>query len=296
VAVKKGAVLTGLLLFGVLALFGVMKATGWETTILFPVTRAVREAAAPLEKGIAKMRGGVSDLLAYFGDNKALRRENEELKKQIAALEEKVNTIKEKEMENERLRALLNYQEETAAGYELALAKVIGRDPGNWYKTVIINKGKKQGVERNMAVVTHEGLVGVVINTTSNTAEVLLILDAESGVGARILESRVTPGVVVGTGRSDYLQMIHLPHDIPLEKGQTVITSGLGGLYPGGIRIGSIVEVSLDPSRVVKNALVQPFVDFSRLEEVFVIMKVIDSSQYLPAETGNVKAGAAGGS
>lgn len=292
---KKGAVLTGILVLGLLALFGVMKVTAGETTALFPVTRAVREAVAPLESGLARMAGGVSGLLAYFSDNKALRRENEELKRQLAVLEEKANALAEKEMENERLRELLNYREEAGAGYELALAKVIGRDPGNWHKTIVINRGKKQGVEKNMAVVTPAGLVGIVINTTSNTAEVLLVLDTESGVGARILESRVTPGVVVGMGRSDCLQMIHLPHETPLEKGQTVITSGLGGLYPAGIRIGSITEVTLDPSRVVKNALVRPFVDFSRLEEVFVIMKVIGSGQYLPAGSGNLKAGAAGG-
>ena len=114
----------------------------------------------------------------------------------------------------------------------------------------------------------------MVIGVSKNTAEVLLILDAEGAVGARILENRITPGVVTGTGRSDCLQMRYLPHDMPIECGHTVVTSGLGGLYPQGIRIGRVAEVNIEAGGLVKSVLIEPFVDFDRLEEVFVILQV----------------------
>lgn len=271
---KKWVIISGLIVTGIIAAFSLMKSTGWNQTAFLPVTRAVREIAAPLQTGIMKVKEGTGDFFAYFSNNKQLRQENEALKKQIAALENKVYSLHEQEMENERLKRLLAYKEENAETYELVLAKIIGRDLGNWYKTVTINKGEKDGISKEMAVVTHQGLVGMVISTTANTAEVLLILDTESAVGARILENRVTPGIAVGMGQSDKIQMIHLPHNAPLEEGQTIVTSGLGGLYPEGIRIGTVSEVMLEPSGLIKNAVLETFVDFNRLEEVFVIVHV----------------------
>jgi rod shape-determining protein MreC len=250
-----------------------MKTTGWNNTILFPATHVVREGIAPVQKVIIDTKKGIDDILSYFSDNKRLRNENEELKRKLAMLEEKSYTLLDQKMENDRLYDLLEYKNENANNYEFALAKIIGRDPGNWYKTIIINRGSDEGIQKDMAVVTHNGLVGIIISTTTNTAEVLLIIDTESAVGARILENRATPGIAVGTGKSDYLQMIHLPHDAPLEIGQTIVSSGLGKLYPEGIRIGSVAEITLEPNGLIKTALLEPLVDFNRLEEVFVILK-----------------------
>lgn len=271
---KKWAVIIVLIVLFIFLTINIMDVTGWGSTVLFPVTKAVREAFAPVQKGITAVMKGTDDFVAYFRDNKAVRQENEELKKRIAILEENIYKLKEQELENERLQKLLNYEEDKEKNYELLLAKVISRDPNNWYKTIIINRGSQHGIIPDMTVVTHDGLVGMVIGVTKNTAEVLLILDAEGAVGARVLENRYTPGVVTGTGRSDYLQMIHLPHDMPIERGHTVVTSGLGGLYPKGIRIGTVAEVNMEASGLIKNALIEPFVDFDRLEEVFVILQV----------------------
>ncbi|MBZ4652895.1 MAG: rod shape-determining protein MreC [Peptococcaceae bacterium] len=264
-------IVVAVLLIGV---FKSMHITGFDRTTLSPVERVVREVVAPVQSGVTAVTKSISNFFAYFSDNKTLREQNEELSKKIAAQEAEIHRLKEQEMENERLKKLLNYKEEKTNNYQLELAKVIGRDPGNWYETIVINKGANHGIKPNMAVVTHQGLVGRIVNVTANTAEVLLILDREGAVGGRIFETRITPGVVQGLDNSEYLQMIHLPHDTPIEPGQTVVTSGLGGVFPKGIRIGAVVEVKPDANGLMKSAVIEPFVDFSRLEEVFVILNV----------------------
>lgn len=282
---KKKVALTGIILLVIIyGTLRVISFTGWGSSVLFPVSQASRELMAPLYKGINIGVVGTRDFFGYFTDNRTLRQQNENLQQTMAQLEGKIYGLQEQELENQRLLNLLNYKEEKSTNYDLALAKVIGRDPSNWYRSVIIDKGSKDGLRVNMPAITHLGLVGSIVNVTTNTAEVLLILDGEGAVGARIFENRTTPGVIIGTGNSDALQMVHLTHNSEIEKNQTVVTSGLGGLYPKGIRIGTVEEVKLEPNGLMKNALVRPFVDFSRLEEVFIILQVkTPENDLLPA-------------
>jgi len=235
---KKRMVVAGLLLLAIIVGTGkVISITGWGKAVLFPVSSAGRELLAPFYKGVDAVASGTRGFLGDFSDNSALRQENEKLRQDLAQLEERVYLLQEQEMENQRLRELLNYKEAKSNNYSLALARVIGRDPSNWYKTIIIDQGLNQGIRVNMPVITHQGLVGTVIGVSANTSEVLLILDGEGAVGARIFETRVTPGVIIGNGYSETLTMVHLPHNAEVEEGQTVVTSGLGRLYPKGIRI-----------------------------------------------------------
>jgi rod shape-determining protein MreC len=271
---KKKILLAFLLATIIFVTFRMMFLTTMEKSTDFLPGKAVREIIAPLQKGFTLLIETTNNFLAYFSDNETLRQQNKELSKKIVSLEDQLYTLKEHEMENQRLLALLRYQEQKAENYELEMAKVIGRNPANWYEMIIVDKGSKQGMEQGMIVVNHEGLIGRVIGVTANTAEVLLILDREGAVGARIFENRLTPGVVEGTDNSQLLKMIHLPHDVPIEPEQTVVTSGLGGIYPKGIRIGKVVEVVFEPNGLMKMAMIKPFVDFSRLEEVFIIKYV----------------------
>lgn len=288
---KKRALLGALLLVILYGTVRVIGITGWGNSVLFPVSQASRELMAPLLKAVNTAVLGIQDFFGYFEDNKALRLQNEEMEKTLSQMEETIHKLKEQELENKRLHALLNYQEDKSLNYNLSMAKVIGRDPSNWYKTVIIDRGYKQGIQAKMTVITHQGLVGTVINTSANTAEVLLILDGEGAVGARVFDNRVTPGVVIGDGYSDILKMAYLSHNAEIEKGQTIVTSGLGGLYPKGIRIGRVEKVELEPNGLTKTAIIRPFVDFSRLEEVFVILQVkmaeedYESNPVIPADS-----------
>jgi rod shape-determining protein MreC len=125
-----------------------------------------------------------------------------------------------------------------------------------------------------MPVINEQGLVGRIINVTNSTAEVLLIMDREGAVGALVQQTRV-PGVVEGLGpNSSQLQMLHIAVDAPISVNQVVVTSGYGGKFPKGLRIGYVTEIIPQGDGLMKKAIIQPFVDFGRLEEIMVVTGV----------------------
>ena len=284
---KKQKTITSIaLIFLLLFTFRMMFTTQRLAGAALPLGGIAREAL-PFTKG-QLVDHFFEDIGAYFNDNRVLREENKEMAKKIIRLEEEIYSLKEHELENERLLMLLEYKEAKAENYDLVMAKVIGRSHTNWYETLLIDQGSQQGILPNMVVINHDGLIGKIFNVSPHTAEVLLILDRDGAVGARIFENRHTPGVVVGTSQSQYLQMIHLPHDLPVEPNQTIVTSGLSGVFPPGIRIGRVIEVLPEPGGLMKRATIKPFVDFSRLEEVLIIKQVRQTEDFIDEPGGEV--------
>jgi len=238
---------------------------------LTPLEVAIKDTLAPIQHEFSDMSRQLSDSISLLFSIGEISAQNKELKKKVTQLEGELVRLKELERENERLRRLLDFKDNNEGKYKLVAAAVIARDPGNWFGTVTLNKGRKDGIEKNMPVLTPCGLVGRVTAVSNYTSEVLLITDPRSGVGVLIQENRV-PGVVEGVANSsEYVRMIHIREDAPVEKGQTVITSGMGGGFPKGIPVGRVVEVQKVASGLLKSALVSPFVDFNRLEEVFIL-------------------------
>lgn len=259
--------LTAALLFGI-------QQTGFHRPGLSKGEEILRSALAPLQSGVMIVSNKVSGFLSYVTSIAEVRVENERLKDQVNQLITENNRLIEYRQENARLRKLLSFQEAVGSNYSLIAARVIARNPENWYSTLSIDKGQIQGIEKNMPVINDVGLVGRVINVAPDSAEVLLIIDREGAVGGMVQQSRV-PGVVEGYGpNTDLLQMIHLAHDAPVYRNQVVITSGLGGIFPKGLRIGYVNNVVPEANGLMKRAYLQPFVDFDRLEEVMVITGV----------------------
>lgn len=254
----------------VLVLFAVRYA-GSEKRQPNPVQSMLRNGLAPvfyvMDAAGRKIHGWVSYPVSLVG----AANENEKLKKTIDDLQSRLRYDEELEQENKRLKRLLQWQQNEGQDYSTVVASVIGRDPGNWFGTIIINRGKKDGIAVNMAVITPNALAGRVINVANDTAEVLLITDPRSGVGALMQKTRA-PGIVEGIASgSAHLRMNHIPGTITVTKGETVITSGQGSIYPKGIAIGAVVDVDKEASGLFKVATIRPFVDFNRLEEVLVI-------------------------
>lgn len=290
---RKGAFLAVLMVIALIILLYIMGATNWSHPDMVSLGKPLREIAYPFQQGVSVISDGLKDFFGYFRDNEALRAENDQLKAQLDANKGYLLELKEVQKENERLNELLEYKQAHQNQYEVALAEVIGRDPSNWYRTVIINIGSADGIQTDMPVVSALGLVGRVVAVTAHTSEVLLLLDNESAVGARILETRDTPGVVEGNGQSDQLEMVHLSHDEAIVPGQTVITSGFSSIFPKGLPIGTVKEVNLEPNGLTQTAVIEPFSDFSRLEEVMVIRKVL--SEEIPVEGEELTDAAEGG-
>lgn len=149
-------------------------------------------------------------------------------------------------------------------------AQVIGKDPSQWFKTIIINRGSSDGVRKNMPVVTAEGVVGQVMNTSPHYAKVLLAKDPNSAIDGLIQKNR-TQGIIKGRGNAGY-EMYYVLKSASVQRGDIVVTSGLGGVFPKGLPIGTITDVAKARRGMFQNITILPSVDFLRLEELIIIM------------------------
>ncbi|MTI81532.1 MAG: rod shape-determining protein MreC [Firmicutes bacterium] len=262
----------------------VMKLTSLDRAEITPIEKGVKDTLAPVQKVTMGFAKGVQNVFSSITTYGKLTEENKNLKEEIRALKSKLNQVKEYKIQNQRLKQLLQYKENTVEQHQLLLARVIGRDPGNWFGTITLNRGAEDGVQKDMAVVVPEGLVGRVAVVSTHTAEVLLITDPRSGVGAVVQENQ-EPGVVEGVANSTgMVRMIHLKKDAPVEPGQEVISSGVGGIYPSGVRIGEITSAENDPGGLFKTAEVSPFVNFRTIRDVFIVTNVYKPKINLPLE------------
>jgi len=261
------------LLAGFLALLLLICAalTAGDRAALTMVERGLRDVVTPIRKGALVASEKIRIIPGFFTGFEQLMDENSRLKNEVARLQNEVGYLEEAGLENVRLRRLLDMKE-TIADWQSTVAQVIARDNVTWYSAITIEGGLNKGFARNMPVVTAEGLVGRIVAVSDNSAEVRLIIDRDSAVGAMVQVSRAN-GVVEGRGRGskEQLSMIHIPYDAKINLNQVVISSGLGGTYPHGLRIGYITKVSPDQGGLMLKAMVKPFVDFDRLEEVLVL-------------------------
>ncbi|MBU7008740.1 rod shape-determining protein MreC [Phosphitispora fastidiosa] len=260
--------------------------TGQDRKGLSPVERVVKDVVTPVEHGVTGIVNSISDTVGSVFTIGSIKSENKKLQGRISSLEAENNLLREYEYQNLRLRELLQFKDTVARDYNTVSASVVGRNPSNWFRTITVNRGESDGLAKNMAVVTSKGLVGRVINVSADSAEVLLIIDSSSAVGSLIQINRV-PGVIEGKADdSGMLKMIHLSKEAPVTAKQTVISSGLGGVFPKGLPIGTITEIELESNGLVKYATVRPFVDFNELEEVLIIRSVSAISETAPLDGG----------
>jgi rod shape-determining protein MreC len=261
------------LIIAVLLLVSI-RMTGFERPSLTRAEAFLRTLITPLQSGVMAVGQKVDNFSSQILAFSEVREENERLRQEVDRLIAENNLLIEARQENARLRQLVDLQGLIGQEYDLTAARVSARDIENLYQTLIIDKGLRDGIRKDMPVINGQGLIGRVINVTDNSSEVLLISDREGAVAALIQQTRV-PGVVEGLGpNSEKLQMIHITIDSPVEVNQAVVTSGLGGKFPKGLRIGYVTEVIPEGNGLMQRAIIQPFVDFDRLEEVMVVTGV----------------------
>ena len=237
------------------------------------VEKGLRVAASPFQYGFKAINDGVSGFFSYFTEKEALQQENDSLKREVSQLHGQLTQMDEINMENIRLKELLEYKVETQGQYNLQLAEFIAENNNNLQHTITLNKGSNDGVVTGMTVMNHLGLIGRISAVLPESSEVMLLPDRESAVGVRVWSTREVLGVVEGDGTDTAnLQMIHLPHDADLYVGDDIVTSGLDGVFPGGIHIGEVTAIEYSTNGLTKTAYVKPYVNFSRLEEVFILM------------------------
>jgi rod shape-determining protein MreC len=234
-----------------------------------PAEQIIVEIVAPLQKIIQQtihITEGV--WLKYFGLIN-VRDENRQLNEDIDALRMENNQYRELITTNRRLQKLFQFQE--TIDYPVLAVQVIGRDPTGWFKSVIIDKGAKSGLKINMAVVNASGVVGRLVSVSPNYAKVLLIIDQNSAVDCIIQRSREKSIVKGFTSKICKLDYVVKTSDVVV--GDKVITSGMGRVFPKGLPVGEVISVGSRPGELFKDIKIRPMVDFSKLEELLVILK-----------------------
>lgn len=208
-----------------------------------------------------------SNFFDYFALFWKTFEEQQQNRSRISELESKLELYQEAVHENQRLKKLLDFKG-TLQGKSVA-ARIIGWDLTPWRKMVILDKGHKQGIRKDMAVVVPEGLVGRVLEVGSSTSRAILLIDPDARVSALASDSRGN-GLVAGNGTNG-LEFRFLDMDAGIAVEETVVTSGVTQLFPKGIRIGRIKSLGKDKDGLHLTAQVIPFASFSKLEEVLCI-------------------------
>ncbi len=224
----------------------------------------------PIQNGFTYLKNKLSGNDAFFADIDTLKQENEALKEENSKLEQSLRELEIIKAENETLKEYVNLKDKYQ-DYTTMPADVINRDISNYSSTIIINVGSDDGVKEDMTVIADSGLVGHIISVTSNTAKVQTIVDTATAVTSKI---STTDDTIIVQGTLDdktALKATFIPTDAVVLAGDSIETSGIGGIYPKGIHIGTIREVVNTSNITDRYAIVDTAVNFEKLTTVLVI-------------------------
>lgn len=244
----------------------------------FSGTNAAGVVVSPVQKFFSSIGNSVGGFFEFVCNMKGYQEENEKLLEQVEQQEQKLREMESFEKENQRLRALLELKDNNA-DKDMVGCEVIAKDPGNWFDVFTIDKGKNYNIKKNDVVVTNNGLVGRITEVGNNWAKVVAIIDTDSSVGA-ILTRTQDIAIVDGDmalSDSGQCKLSSVTNGSSLVVGDEVETSGLGGIYPKGILIGTVSEVKSDATGYSQYAIIDTAVDFERIREVLVIRMPAES-------------------
>jgi rod shape-determining protein MreC len=236
----------------------------------FGLERIAISFISPLQELVTRTFRFTKDIWQDYFALVSVARQNYILREQLYQASEKSNLWQETELANDRLRNLLDFHRNIAE--QVVAAEVIGKDPSAWFKTVIIDKGKADGLSRGLPVVMPQGIAGQVIETANHYSKVMLIIDRNSAVDALVQRTRAR-GVIKGES-TDQCRLDYVLRKRDVRVGDIVVSSGFDGVYPKGLRIGRVSEVIEHDAQIFHEVFITPFVDFEKLEEVLVVLDV----------------------
>ncbi|MCD4675364.1 MAG: rod shape-determining protein MreC [Desulfobacula sp.] len=246
--------------------FIVITMSSRESLPISGVERLFISITSPVQQAVARTINYSQNVWnTYFMTVLAVK-ENIKLKKQLGKAIEIKNQYEELELENTRLKKFVNFTGQVPDTY--VAAQIIARDPSPWFKTIMIDKGAKDGLAKGSPVLVSEGIVGQIIKVANNYSRVLLITDQNSAVDALVQNSRVR-GIVKGNNE-DNCSFVYALRKDEVKPDEMIISSGLDQVFPKGLKIGRILKVTKVHSQLFQNITIETSVDFDKIEEVLV--------------------------
>jgi rod shape-determining protein MreC len=264
---SKIKIINNLIVLGIAILGFSQKKFNMEDLSFFQ--KVLVEVIAPVQKTITSTQKSASNLVDNYVRIVNTSKENKYLVNRISQLENDLFTYEELRRENQRLKKLLSYGDEIAGNK--IMARVIGWDSGNEFKVLRLNKGERDGLKVMAPVVTHQGLVGYIYRIGYNYADVLTILDPNNRVDV-IVERTRTHGIVEGIYNFECI-LKYIMKNEPVRIGDKLVSAGVGGIYPKGIKIGIINAIDKSVTGMTQAINISPTVDFQNIEEVMVLIQ-----------------------
>lgn len=261
----RGQVLAGVALFAALIFYSLNLRQKNSTN---PLERLVLTVTSPVTGTVTLVNNMIRLTWEKYLFLVNLNEKNQQLIRTIKIQNERIIKGNEAFLENQRLHRLLEMKERLP-GRSVAVS-VIGEDITPWFRTVIIDRGDRDGIREGMAVVSLNGVAGQVIKTGATSAKVLLLTDNASAMAATIQRSRAR-GVVKGKG-SELCSLEYVSRTDDVKIGDVVVTSGIGGVFPKGIPIGEVTMVKKGEYGIFQTITIRPAVNLSRMEELLVIV------------------------
>ena len=242
--------------------------------------RLIIDSLAPMQSSVTYLKRKFSSIFEYYVMNVNASKENTELKKKISVLNGHLFQFEELAEENKRIKELLQFGKEIPM--KKVLAQIVAWDAASDYKVLRINKGSADGLKLQSTVVTSKGLVGYVYRLTNHFADILTILDSNNRVDGLIKRIR-SHGIVEGHS-GEKCVMKYVTRTEPVILNDLVLTSGLGNIYPKGLKIGRVTRIERESYGITQYIEITPSVDFGRLEEVIVLVSPDDKRRQLEWE------------
>ena len=233
------------------------------------IENAFSNIVMPIQTGITYLKNKISGNNNFFADMNTLKEENKKLQDKNSELEISLRELEIIKAENSTLKEYLNLTEKYS-NYTTTPAYIINKDISNYSDVFVINVGSKDGIKPNMTVIADKGLVGHIISVTDNTSKVQTIIDSSNTISANI---STTKDSIICRGNLDdgSLRATYIPTNANLIQGDNIETSGLGGIYPKGIYIGTIDKIVNKKNITDRYAVIKPAVDFQKINAVLVI-------------------------
>jgi rod shape-determining protein MreC len=246
-------------------------------------------AVSPFERASSYGFGWFRDVWHHYFALQNTTKDNEQLRREIDTLKLQNAQLQGKAAEADRLAVLLNFRR-SHGDVPMITARVIGASAGAASQTIQLDRGERDGIKRNMGVITPDGVVGKVIESYANASQVLLLTDKESGVGAMLADSRIQSPV--GGQGEPLLVMKYVPNDDSVNLGERVITSAMDRIFPRDLPVGFVIEIkSGNPFKQIR---VKPAANLERLEEVIVLLSLHPLEMKKEGDASNAQPSAPG--